>query len=543
MIKNLFKKLFTKNTITYALCATLFLGTVSSVASLNDKKYDVKTATAKTNSDPEFRSAWVSTVWNIDFKQTSGSASAFKTEYTRVLNAFDSMNMNAVTFQVRPRGDAFYPSSLGNPWSKNLTGTQGKAPESGFDPLEYMVSETHKKGMEYHAWFNPYRVTESGGSGKTKAQILATLSSDNFARKNPDLVMLYDGHLYLNPGEPKVQEHIVNTIMEVVDNYDIDALQFDDYFYPYGSSFKTSNLDKATYDKYKGSFTSIDAWRRNNVDTLIKTLHERIKASKPNVKLGISPFGVWRNKSKDSLGSNTGNTLMSYDDIFADTRKWVKEGWIDYVTPQIYWSINHDKAPYKVLVDWWADVVKGTNCQLYIGHAVYKHNAGEATGSEAADWKKTTEIPNQITYLRNNDNVHGSTFFSLKDLVNNTGSVKSSLLSNFYTQKVQVPNSTPVEPEPNVETKTLNKYVSGLGNKIAFLEEDSNVASYKIYRFTSIEKINTSSSKHLIATVTRNNGEKYISYLDPKTNLTTVYNYVAVALDSNGTVIKKYQNK
>lgn len=543
MIKKLFKKFFSKNTIAYVLCSTLVLGSVSSLAISNKNTNDTKIVNAKTNSDPEFRSAWVSSIWNLDFKQTNGSASAFKTEYTRVLNSFDSMNMNAVTFQVRPASDAFYPSSLGNPWSKYLTGSQGKAPESGFDPLEYMVTETHKKGMEYHAWFNPYRVTESAASGKTKAQMLATLSADSFARKNPDLVMVYDNRLYLNPGEPKVQQHVVDTVMEVVKNYDVDGVNFDDYFYPYPSGFKTSGIDKATYEKYKGDFKSIDDWRRNNVDTLIETLHNEIKKVKPNVKLGMSPFGVWRSKSKDPLGSNTGATLMSYDDIFADTRKWVKEGWLDYITPQIYWSINHDKAPFKALVDWWADVVKDTNCQFYVGHAVYKHNPGEATGNEAADWKKTTEIPNQITYLRSKDNVHGSTFFSLRDLEKNTGNVKSSLLSTFYTQKVPIPNSTPVEPEPEVETETLNKYVSGLGNKITWIENDANVASYKIYRFTSIEKIDTNSQSHLITTVNKKNNEKYISYLDTKTVLVTKYNYVAVALDANGKVVKKYQNK
>lgn len=553
MIKIPFKKLLNKKLIAYSLCATMLLGAFSflDASQKNVNSNDAKVVHANTKSNAEFRSAWVSTVWNIDFKQTNGSASAFKTEYQRVLKAFDSMNMNAVTFQVRPRSDAFYPSTL-NPWSKNLTGTQGKAPESGFDPLAYMVSETHKKGMEYHAWFNPYRVTEATNTGKTKEQILATLSTNNFARKNPDLVMLSDNHLYLNPGEPKVQQFIIDTVMEVVKKYDIDAVQFDDYFYPYGASFKKTNPDMATYKKYGSGFKSIEDWRRNNVDTLIKNLNTQIKKSKPNVKFGISPFGNWGSKAKHPAGSPEGEgaaissgALSSYDDIFADTRKWVKNGWIDYITPQLYWSMNNTTASYKTLLDWWANVVQGTNCDLYIGHAVYKYKDGEAGSNEAADWKKASEIPNQITYARNNPNVKGSTFYSLRDLESNVAGFKSTLISKFYTSKVSIPGKTPVEPEkPTVKPKKLKAYTSGIGNRLVWIDaKDSNASSYNIYKFTGHESVDTSSSKNLLTTVNRTNKDAYLTYTDTTTQLTNNYNYVVQALDTNGQTIGEFTAK
>lgn len=551
MIKIPFKKLFNKKLVAYTLCTSMVLGGVSAFAlsSKNDLN-EANLVQAKTQSNAEFRSAWVSTVWNLDFKQTNGSASAFKTEYTRVLNAFDSMNMNAVTFQISPRGDAFYPSNI-KPWSHRLTGTQGKAPESGFDPLAYMVSETHKRGMEYHAWLNPYRITEAAITGKTKAQMLATLSADNFARKNPDLVMQVGGHLYLNPGEPKVQEHVIATVMEVVKKYDVDAIHFDDYFYPYEASFKTDNPDTATYKKYGTSFKSIGDFRRNNVDTLIKNLNSSIKAVKPNVKLGVSPFGIWGSKTKHPAGSPEGEgsvvaatTQGSYDDHYADTRKWVKNGWVDYITPQLYWSMNNTTASYKNLVDWWGNVVKGTNCDLYIGHAVYKYKDGQANPWEAADWKKATEIPSQITYSRNNPNVKGSTFFSLKDLESNVAGFKTALVSNFYTSKVSVPVKGQGPVEPTYPSEKLNKYVSGIGNRITWIEtKDSKSVKYKIHRFTSIEKIDTSSDSHFLTTIDRKSGEVYVTYMDQKTVLTDNYVYVVQALDSNGKIIKQFTNK
>ncbi|MEG2338343.1 MAG: family 10 glycosylhydrolase [Clostridium sp.] len=530
------KKLFKGKILTSLLvCFTLVL---SSIGLLNSSL-----AQAKTNTSPEFRSTWVSTIWNLDFPQTSGNTDKFKSEYKKVLTSFDSMNMNAVTFQVRPAGDAFYPSKI-NPWSKYLTGTQGKAPASGFDPLKYMIDETHKKGMEFHGWFNPYRVTESKVTGKTKEQLLATLSQDNFARKNPNLVMLYGGKLYLNPGEPKVQQHIVDTVMEVVRNYNIDGIHFDDYFYPYDASFKKDNPDMETYKKYGSSYKTIEDFRRGSVDNLIKNVNINIKKVKPNVKFGVSPFGIWSSKDKHPNGTAgvSKTTLGSYHDSFADTRKWVKEGYIDYITPQLYWSMNNSVAPYTKLVDWWSDVVKGTKCKLYIGHAVYKYKDGEAQSYEAADWKDKNQVPMQIDYLRKNPNVHGSSFFSLRDLNSNIAGFKTTLVSKYYTSKVPTSGSDAIVPPPTpVPSNKLNVYISGTGNKLAFNDiKNSSAVKYRVFKFTGNQTVDLNNSNHIIATINKSKGT-YYSYTDSKTNLTSKYTYVVQALDASSKVIRVFK--
>ncbi|MEF9952958.1 MAG: family 10 glycosylhydrolase [Clostridium sp.] len=532
MLKKLSKG---KSLVALLLSLTLVIGSIGlfSVYTL---------AQAKTNSSPEFRSTWVSTIWNLDFPQTSGSPDKFKSEYQKVLSSFDNMNMNAVTFQVRPAGDAFYPSKL-NPWSKYLTGTQGKAPSSNFDPLKYMVDETHKKGMEYHAWFNPYRVTESKVTGKTKEQILATLSPDNFARKNPDLVILYGGKLYLNPGEPKVQQFIVDTVMEVVRNYNVDGIHFDDYFYPYDASFKKDNPDMATYKKYGSSYKTIEDFRRGSVDNLIKNVNANIKKVKPNVKFGVSPFGIWASKDKHpegTVGVSKG-ALSSYHDSFADTRKWVREGYIDYITPQLYWSMNNNVAPYTKLVDWWGNTVKGTKCKLYVGHAVYKYKDGQASSYEAADWKDKNQIPMQIEYLRNNPNVSGSTFFSLRDLNANVAGFKSTLVSKYYTTKVPTSGNEVTPPPTNIPTGKLNMYVSGLGNRVSFYDsKDSKAVKYRLYKFTGNEKVDLNNSKHILTTIDRSS-KNYITYTDSTMNLTSTYKYVIQGLDSSSKVVNEFR--
>lgn len=532
-----------KNKLSCFLCLLITLFSVSSVYLFSKNLKPQQVVYASSN---EFRSAWVSTVWNLDFPQTNGKASEFKTQYNKVLDSFDKMNMNVVTFQIRPRGDAFYPSNL-NPWSHRLTGTQGKAPEAGFDPLSYMVSETHKRGMKYYAWFNPYLITESTYTGKTKEQILSTLSSNNFARKNPDLVFLDSGKLYLNPGEPKVQQFIINTVMEVVNKYDIDGVQFDDYFYPYGASFKQTNPDMATYKKYGSGFSSIESWRRNNTDTLIKNLNAEIKKSKSNVKFGISPFGIWGNSAKHPSGSSEGEgaavsktSMSSYDDIFADTRKWVKQGWIDYIIPQLYWSCDNNVAPYKVLVDWWANVVKGTNCNLYIGHAVYKYKDGQANSYEAAHWKNPSEILNQIEYNRKNPNVKGSSFFSLRDLNSNVANFKTNLVSKFYTSKT---SDSEVETTPEYTISNLNFYKLGLGNRLVWTDNDKTCVNYKIYRSTSLIDPESTLDKDLITTFKRKNNSTYLSYKDNSVDLKKTYYYLVEGIDSNGKVIKKFIKK
>lgn len=321
--------------------------------------------------------------------------------------------MNAVFVQVKPTSDAFYPSKY-SPWSEYLTGTQGVNP--GYDPLKFMVEESHKRGIEFHAWFNPYRLSTSSSRDR--------LSSDNIGRKRPEWTVAYGGQLYLNPGIPEVNDYVVNSIVEVVKNYDIDGVHMDDYFYPY----KVKNQeypDSEQFRKYGSKFSSVADWRRNNVNTLVEKLHKAIKKEKKNVEFGISPFGVWRNSSTDPIrGSETKAGVQNYDDLYADILLWMNKGWIDYVAPQIYWNQGHRSAEYNTLVKWWSKYAGQSNTNLYIGQAAYKIN----------EWKDAKELINQINFNRNYPEVKGSIFFSYKSLLTNPKNVTNSLMDGPYSK-------------------------------------------------------------------------------------------------------------
>ncbi|MGB4589162.1 MAG: family 10 glycosylhydrolase [Clostridiaceae bacterium] len=372
-----------------------------------------------------FRAAWLPSVLNSGYPETQGmSTDELKKSFLKILDVYEIYNLNAIIMQVRPSGDALYLSEL-NPASVYITGKiEGVLP---FDLLKFAVDETHKRGMEFHAWFNPYRVTVIKAPGKTTEDILSTLSEKNYARLHPDKVLRFDDKLFLNPGDPEVMEFVTLSIMEVVKNYDIDAIHLDDYFYPYRSTktdengasvpyyFGDENEDEETYLANQGAFTDIKSWRRDNVTQFVKNLNEKIKDLKPYVKLGISPFGIWGHAEEtDGLGSNTPVTSSeTYKNmVFADTRKWVKDEIIDYIIPQIYWSFDETAAPYKELATWWSSVVEGTDVSLYIGHANYKLFEQASSPS----WKGDTVISEQLAFNKTLPNIKGSSFFSFKYL-------------------------------------------------------------------------------------------------------------------------------
>lgn len=365
----------------------------------------------KTN---EFRGIWVATVENIDLPKHQ-SAADFKKKFISILDNVKRAGFTAVIFQVCPTHDAFYPSKYA-PYSKFLAGKEGTG-FSGFDPLEFMVAETHKRGMEFHAWLNPYRVT--GGTTMSKQEYLNTLSPRSFAVKNPHLLLTVpsDGKnlIILNPGEPECMQYILNIVDEIIKNYDVDAIHMDDYFYPYDD---IGTLDMATYKKYAKQGMTLAGWRRNNVDTLVNNIGIRIRThnrtNRKNVRFGISPFGIWANKTtpesiKSKRDSHAAGSLtkgsQSYFTQYADTRRWVKEGWIDYIAPQLYWSFNHNVAAYAALVDWWVETVRGTRVDLYIGHAPSRLGVNP-------DWKNANELVNQLKYNCLHPEVKGSIFFS-----------------------------------------------------------------------------------------------------------------------------------
>jgi uncharacterized lipoprotein YddW (UPF0748 family) len=378
----------------------------------------------------EFRGVWVATVNNIDWPSKPGlPVEIMKREAMEILDLNKNLGMNAIIFQVRPSADAFYYSEL-EPWSKYLTGIPGKAPDPFFDPLQFWTEEAHKRGMELHAWLNPYRVSQNSSD---------PLAGNHIAFRNPEWVVNYDNKLYFDPGIPAARNHVIRVVGDIVRRYNIDAVHFDDYFYPYPA--RDIFPDHASFAQYNRAFSpdQKEHWRRENVDILIKMLNDTIKSIKPWVKFGISPFGVWRNRTSDPEGSDTRAGVTNYDHLYADVRKWLREGWIDYVIPQIYWETGHPAADFETLVRWWNRNSYGRD--VYIGHAAYK------VGTDSEPWKKSDQMPRQVKISRNFDQVKGSAYFSSKQFRRDLIGFHDSLASNLY----RYPSLTP--PMPWLHTK------------------------------------------------------------------------------------------
>ncbi|WP_150270718.1 family 10 glycosylhydrolase [Paenibacillus tepidiphilus] len=365
------------------------------------------------------KGAWISTVYNLDWPSTAsaGNAAKQKAEFDSLLDKLKATGFNSVFVQVRPAGDALYSSQL-VPWSKVLTGTQGKEP--GYDPLAYMVSAAHARGMQIHAWFNPFRATtETTSSG------LASLAGNSVVKLHPEWIVTAGGKKYINPGVPEARQHIIDTVLEVVRGYDIDGVHLDDYFYPSGVSF----ADDAAYKAYNSkAIGNKGDWRRDNINEFIRTLDQEIHTLKPAVSFGVSPFGVWRNVKADSTGSDTKAGVTAYDNMYADARTWIQNGWIDYIAPQVYWSLSFTDVRYDKLVDWWVNEVKNTDVALYIGLASYK--VGDS--KEKAEWQSGEQIINQLKYNDRYAEVAGSIMFRANDIVVRNPFGLSSLLSFYF---------------------------------------------------------------------------------------------------------------
>ncbi|MFC3797669.1 family 10 glycosylhydrolase [Cohnella sp. GCM10012308] len=365
------------------------------------------------STDQGLRGAWVSTVYNLDWPSTAAysNESKQKQEFSAMLDQFQKMGLNAVFLQVRPASDALYRSTL-VPWSKVLTGTQGRDP--GYDPLAYLIEETHRRGMQFHAWFNPFRANTD-----TKT---AALAGNHVAVQHPEWIVTTGTTSYINPGIPEARQHIIDTIMEVVNGYDIDGVHLDDYFYPSSGVFS----DDATFALHNPSGILLKTdWRRDNINTFVRDLGFSIHAAKPSVSFGISPFGVWRNMAKDPTGSDTKAGVTAYDSMYADVRTWIRQGWIDYVAPQVYWSMSYAAARYDKLVDWWSGEVAGSSVKLYIGHATYK------LGTAEAGWQSSGEIVNQLKYNAAHPMVQGDIYYSASSLLKNTLGIVQAL-QNYY---------------------------------------------------------------------------------------------------------------
>lgn len=395
-------------------------------------------------TDPEappkrqMRAEWIAGVQNIDWPSQQGlSADEQKAELDGLYDEAVDNGLNSVFVQVRPTADAFWPSPH-EPWSEWLTGEQGGDP--GYDPLEYAVEEAHARNLEFHAWYNPYRVAMHDDPSQ--------LVEDHPARQNPDWVFEYNGQLYYNPGIPQAREFVIEAMMHSVENYDLDGVHFDDYFYPYPAEGQEIP-DEDTFAEHGGEFDDIEDWRRDNVDTMVREMSEAVNATKPHVKFGISPFGIWRNSSTDPEGSQTSGS-QSYDDQFADSRKWVTEGWLDYINPQVYWEIGLPVADYAALVPWWEEVAASTDTHLYIGQAAYK------VGNEGA-WSDPNELSSHLDFNRDHAGVHGDVYFSANSLRSNAQEAMETVVADHYSSPALVPVKEDLggaAPEPPAASAT-----------------------------------------------------------------------------------------
>ncbi|WP_139976186.1 glycoside hydrolase family 10 protein [Ochrobactrum sp. CGA5] len=362
-----------------------------------------------------FHASWIATVLNLDWPSRSSSrieddAERIKLQKEELLKLFDEASehgINAVIFQVSPTADAFYQSSY-LPWSSYLTGTLGKDP--GFDPLKFAIEEAHKRGIELHAWLNPYRVSmDTKPSTRKELRNSSNESPVSVFKSHPEWVGVSADRYVLDPGIPAVREWVTNVTAEVVQKYDVDGIQFDDYFYYETAASKLD--DDKSYAQFGTRFSSKYEWRRYNTHTLVREISDKIKSIKPNVRFGISPSGVWRNAADDPRGSATRAGKTNYDGDFADTRRWVKEGMIDYIAPQIYWSFGRKDASFGTIAKWWVDTVRGTKTDLYIGVALYRAGTGTTLEPSWQAGEGVTEIKRQLELNESLPEVKGSILF------------------------------------------------------------------------------------------------------------------------------------
>jgi uncharacterized lipoprotein YddW (UPF0748 family) len=417
------------------------------------------------NAQPkyEFRGVWIATVDNIDWpKNGQWDPEMQKADFIRILDGHKKNGMNAMIVQVRPAADAFYPSPY-EPWSQWLTGEQGKPPSPYYDPLQFMIEEVHKKGMEFHAWLNPYR---ANFNIKT-----ASIASNHITNIHPEWFLTYGDKKYFDPGNEEARKFVANVVHDIVKRYDVDAIHMDDYFYPYripGKEF----LDDESY-RNSGSTLSKDDWRRSNVDSIILALSNVIKHEKKICRFGISPFSVWRNKDKDPEGSDSQAGQTNYDDLYANILLWLKKGWIDYVTPQLYLEIGHDKIAYEKLLDWWARHSYGRH--IYIGHGIYR------AGGKEKGWNDPSQLPDQIKLLRRYPNVQGSIYFSSKTFDRNPNGWNDSLQNEYYKYPALLPPMRWIDNEkpwpPIVERQIVDDSVI----KLIVKPDPRNLVDIKYY--------------------------------------------------------------
>lgn len=465
---------------------------------------------AQSSPKREFRAAWIATVSNIDWPSKQGLPSVQqKQELINRLDALRAIGCNAVILQVRPAADALYDSEI-EPWSRFLSGKQGQQPFPAYDPLQFAVEEAHKRNMELHAWFNPFRALTDSKKNPNPAS--------HITYKHPDWIISYGGKSYIDPGVPEAREYVTKVIMDVVKRYDIDGVHLDDYFYPYriaGVEFG----DAKSYSRFKESFSNKEEWRRSNVSTFVATLYNNIKSEKKYVKFGISPFGVWRNASKDPEGSATRGGQTCYDDLYSDVILWQRKGWVDYTLPQLYWEHGHRAAAFETLLPWWEN--HSYKRHMYFGLGVYR-----MAESKAAVWQGPTEILKQIEDIREKCENPGVVFYSASSFNKISSALTDSLKTSankhfaFPPTMPWLDHKAPDAPELKGEMKNGQIHLEWtvVGKK------QDNI-TYAVYRFNKDEAIDLDKSGHIIAV------QKDNKFIDRTASSKKNEVYVVTALD------------
>lgn len=480
-------------------------------------------ATTECTPDPDapkhqMRGLWVASVANIDWPSSPGlSPEEAQAELDDYYDLAQQRGLNAVIVQVRPTADTFWPSDL-EPWSQWISTAQGVDP--GWDPLAYAVESAHARGLDFHAWFNPYRVTLTGTDP-------TVLDPDHPARVNPDWVVAYGGRLYYDPGVPAAREHTEAVVMEAVERYDLDGVHFDDYFYPYPVAGQTFD-DADTFATYGGDFTDIEDWRRHNVDTLIHNLDQQIHAADPTISFGVSPFAIWRNVATDPEGSDTTAGAQTYDDLYADTRGWVRNEWVDYIAPQVYWHIGFTVADYAKVVPWWDETVEGTDVDLYIGQATYK----VALAGQPPAWFDPLEMARHLEFNTGYDQVDGDIYFSANQVEANRLGHMDLVQEEFYARPALPPVTeagAPVSPPRGLSSHRVEG-----GTELRWRGGGPHQADgYAVYRIPEpargrVDPCDLADATHLVAVL----GPDQRSWLDPEPGGREV-SYVVTALSDD----------
>ena len=462
----------------------------------------------------EFRATWVATAFNIDWPSEIGlSPAEQRAEFLALLDEQQALGMNAVIVQVRGSGDAIYPSQYA-PWSAYLSGTQGHAPEPYYDPLAFMIEACHARNLEFHAWLNPFRAISH--------LRFSSVADAHAARRHPEWTFPYDQGSYFDPGLPQVQDHLLEVVLEGVRNYDIDGLHFDDYFSPYRRNGQEIP-DQATFARHQRHRMERDAWRRDNIDRFIARIADSLHQVKPWVKFGISPMGIWRNRREDPLGSNTQVDQTAYDVLHADVRKWLQEGWIDYVAPQLYWSTEHPQASYAELLRWWSDNAFGRH--LYVGHATFKLKS-----DRHRHWRNPDQLPEQLRLNLRYPEVKGSVFYSANALRDNPHQVQDWLQGDRFRYPALVPampwkDSIPARAPAHLTVKAEGSHVRLHWQPSVQAADGESAAYYVLYRFRQDEPTDLHNPAAIIAV------QSDTSYVDMRTAPGQSYLYLITACD------------